>query len=85
MSVRKIAISVPMETLLLIDKIAVQIGENRSRFISTILNRVVKNIQDKEITQQINKAFSTQEIVDEQKKTSDAYLELIDDLEACKW
>jgi metal-responsive CopG/Arc/MetJ family transcriptional regulator len=85
MPVKKIAISIPIETLSIIDKIAAKVGNNRSRLITSILNHVAKNIRDKEITQQINKVFSDKKIQDEQRDTMEAYLELVDDLEATKW
>jgi metal-responsive CopG/Arc/MetJ family transcriptional regulator len=85
MAVKKIAISIPVETLSIIDKIAAKVGNNRSKLITSILNYVAKNIQDKEITQQINKVFSDKKIQDEQRDTMKAYLELVDDLEATKW
>lgn len=85
MHTRKTSITVPLKILLEIDKIAAQVKISGSGFITKVLDRVVKNIQEKGMANQINMVFSDQEVVDEQKKTSDAYLELIDNWDATKW
>jgi hypothetical protein len=73
MPVRKIAISVPEDVLLQVDRAAKSRGMTRSRFISQALRRIAGARRDAEITRRIDELFSDPEIAREQVDTARAF------------
>jgi metal-responsive CopG/Arc/MetJ family transcriptional regulator len=71
MPMKKIAISLPEPVLKTVDRLAARRGESRSRVIATILSRVARAKQDRDITAQIDALFADESIVAEQKRTAD--------------
>src|SRR4029079_10757407 len=74
MAVKKIAISLPPQTLKQIDQAARETGESRSGFITRICNLVATAKSDRDIRRKINKLFADPEIAREQVETSEAML-----------
>jgi hypothetical protein len=74
MAVKKVAISLPPETLKQIDHAAKETGESRSGFIARICMLAATAKSDREIRRKINKLFADPEIAREQVETSEAML-----------
>jgi len=74
MAAKKIAISLPPQTLKQIDQAAKETGESRSGFIARICVLAAAAKSDREIRRKINKLFADPEIAREQVETSEAIL-----------
>lgn len=74
MAAKKIAISLPAQTLKQIDQAARETGESRSGFIARICMLAATAKSDREIRRKINKLFADPEIALEQVETSEAML-----------
>lgn len=73
---KKIAISLPEPVLKTVDQLAVHRGESRSHVIATILSRVARAKQDRDIAMQIDALFTDGTIAAEQKRTADEFLQV---------
>jgi hypothetical protein len=71
MSVLKFAISVPVETMGQVDRAAKRLGMTRSRYISTVLERVAARERDANISRRVDKALAE---IDKQDLDSAAHL-----------
>lgn len=74
MAVKKLAISLPPQTLKQIDQAAKETGESRSGFIARICMLAATARTDREIRRRINKLFADPEVAREQVETSEAML-----------
>jgi hypothetical protein len=74
MAVRKIAISVPEDTLHDIDMLARRVGETRSGLITRILNEVSHSKSKADVTARINQVLEDPLLNEEQKTVSDEFL-----------
>ena len=70
MNTQKVAITVPIDLLKIIDDISKQKGMSRSRFISTILREKVVQEKEKRIKAAYNRVFSDELILKEQIETA---------------
>ena len=70
MNTQKVAITVPIDLLSIIDDISKQKGMSRSRFISTILREKVVQEKEKRIKAAYNRVFSDELILKEQIETA---------------
>ena len=70
MNTQKVAITVPIDLLTIIDKIRKQKGMSRSRYISTILREKVFQDREKRIKAAYNRVFSDELILKEQIETA---------------
>lgn len=70
MSVRKIAISVPEDVLLQIDRAAAARDTTRSGFISEVLRRVARARGEAEVSRRIREFFDDPEVALEQRKAA---------------
>jgi metal-responsive CopG/Arc/MetJ family transcriptional regulator len=73
---KRVAISLPEPVLKTVDRLAARRGESRSHLIATILSRVARAKQDREITAQIDTLFADETITVEQKRTADEFLRM---------
>jgi metal-responsive CopG/Arc/MetJ family transcriptional regulator len=76
MTVKKLAISLPVEVVREVDRAAAARGVTRSRFISEVLCRTARARRDAEITRRLDELFADHELADEQRDTSKQYLRL---------
>ncbi len=76
MPMRKVAISLPEPVLKTVDQLAARRGESRSRVIASILSRVTRAKRERDIAAQIDALFTDEAIVEEQKRTVDAFLRM---------
>lgn len=74
MAAKKIAISLPPQTLKQIDQAARETGESRSGFITRICVLAATARSDREIRRKINQLFADPKIAREQVETSEALL-----------
>lgn len=74
MAAKKIAISLPPQTLKQIDRAARETGESRSGFIARICMLAATAKSDREIRRKINQLFADPEIVREQVDASEGML-----------
>lgn len=74
MAAKKIAISLPPQTLKQIDRAARETGESRSGFIARICMLAAMAKSDREIRRKINELFADPEIAGEQVETFEAML-----------
>ena len=72
MPVRKIAISIPEDVLAQVDAAAAERGENRSRFITQMLQLLAQARTDREISRRVDAVFADLEVAREQVKTARA-------------
>lgn len=70
MAVRKIAISLPDEVLSRVDVLAKKAKTTRSGYITRILEQVSRASSQAEITDRINRVFSSIDVVEEQSETA---------------
>jgi metal-responsive CopG/Arc/MetJ family transcriptional regulator len=70
MNTQKVAITVPIDLLTIIDDISKQKGMSRSRFISTVLREKVVQEKEKQIKATYNRVFSDELILKEQIETA---------------
>lgn len=69
MNTQKVAITMPIDLLAVIDDISKQKGMSRSRYISTILREKVLKEKEKRIKNTYNRVFSDELILKEQIET----------------
>ena len=74
MAAKKIAISLPPETLEQVDAAANEAGESRSAFIARICMLATRARSEKEVRGKINALFADPEIREEQRRTSEDFL-----------
>ena len=84
MNTQKVAITVPIDLLSIIDDISKQKGMSRSRFISTILREKVVQEKEKRIKAEYNRVFSDELILKEQIETA-SWLEGTGSKEGQEW
>ena len=84
MNTQKVAITVPIDLLKIIDDISKQKGMSRSRFISTILREKVVQEKEKRIKTEYNRVFSDELILKEQIETA-SWLEGTGSKEGQEW
>ena len=84
MNTQKVAITVPIDLLSIIDDISKQKGMSRSRFISTILREKVVQEKEKRIKTEYNRVFSDELILKEQIETA-SWLEGTGSKEGQEW
>lgn len=78
MKVRKIAISLPSEVLLQVDRLAKKTGSTRSGLISQILREVSQAKSKSEITERINVLFADADLKGQQSEISALFLQAAD-------
>ena len=84
MNTQKVAITVPIDLLTIIDQISKQKGMSRSRYISTILREKVLLEKDKRIKATYNRVFDDELILKEQIETA-TWLEGTGSKEGQEW
>jgi metal-responsive CopG/Arc/MetJ family transcriptional regulator len=84
MNTQKVAITVPIDLLAIIDDISKEKGMSRSRFISTILREKVVQEKEKQIKAAYNRVFSDELILNEQIETA-SWLEGTGSKEGQEW
>jgi metal-responsive CopG/Arc/MetJ family transcriptional regulator len=84
MNTQKIAITIPMDLVLIIDEISKQQGISRSRFISEILREKVMKDRDRRIKEAYDRIFSDESICKEQLDTA-AGFEAFGNIEGQEW
>ncbi len=72
---KRTAITIPEHVLLQVDQAAKALGESRSRFISRVLEEVLKGRRDAEITARLNALFGDPVVADEQRRVAADLLE----------
>ncbi len=75
MTVRKIAISVPEEVLIEVDRLAKKSKTTRSSLITQVLKEVSHASNQAEIAERINHLFNDEEIIEEQRSTAQLFLQ----------
>ena len=70
MAVKKIAISVPNEVLIQVDRLAKKAKSTRSGYITQVLRQISHASTQAEVTHQINELFSDVALVEEQSETA---------------
>ena len=70
MNTKKVAITVPIDLLTIIDEISKQKGISRSRYISTALREKVLQDRERRIKAAYNRVFSDELILKEQIETA---------------
>lgn len=84
MNTQKIAITIPMDLVLIIDEISKQQGISRSRFISEILREKMMKDRDRRIKEAYDRIFSDESICKEQLDTA-AGFEAFGNIEGQEW
>jgi metal-responsive CopG/Arc/MetJ family transcriptional regulator len=84
MNTQKIAITIPMDLVLIIDEISKQQGISRSRFISEILREKMMKDRDQRIKEAYDRIFSDKSICKEQLDTA-AGFEAFGNIEGQEW
>lgn len=72
MPLRKIAITVPQELLLAVDRVAEASHESRNRFVTRVLEEAVRARRDSEITARLDALFAQPDLTEEQRQTAAA-------------
>jgi len=76
MATQKIAITIPPPFLKRLDEWAKKMGRSRSRFIVEEMDKRLRKLEDEEITQIYNQAFSDQETVDQDRQLTEEMLNI---------
>ena len=71
MAHRKTAIAVPEELLAAVDRAARERGESRSRFISRVLELVVRARRDAEVTRRLDALFADESLRGKQRRDAE--------------
>jgi metal-responsive CopG/Arc/MetJ family transcriptional regulator len=66
MNTQKVAITIPIDLVLLIDDISKQLGLSRSKYISNVLREKVLSEKEQQIRDSYNRVFSDDSIKKEQ-------------------
>jgi len=72
--VHKIAISVPRDVMVEVDRAARERGVARSRFISDVLRLVAQARNDAEVTRRLDAVFADARVQSEQRDDAERYL-----------
>ncbi len=67
MAKRKIAITIPPDTLERVDSWAERLNVSRSQFILDQVENSLRNLEDDEVTQHYNEAYATPEALEENR------------------
>ena len=70
MNTQKVAITIPIDLVLLIDDISKQLGLSRSKYISIVLQEKISNEKKQQIKDSYNRVFSDDTIKKEQLQTA---------------
>ena len=70
MNTQKVAITIPIDLLIMIDDISKQMGLSRSKYISSILREKVLSEKEQHIKKTFNRIFSDDSIKKEQLQTA---------------
>ena len=70
MNTQKVAITIPIELVTIIDSITKQKGISRSKFISNMLREKILDEKNKQIKDAYNRIFSDEKILKEQLETA---------------
>ena len=70
MNTQKVAITIPMNLVHIIDVISKQRGLSRSRFISIVLEERISEERDRSIKEAYDRIFSDESVCNEQLQTS---------------
>jgi metal-responsive CopG/Arc/MetJ family transcriptional regulator len=84
MNTQKVAITMPIELVTIIDDISKQKGMSRSKFISTVLRETVLIQKEKQLKDAYNRVFSEEAIRKEQLETA-SWFEGVGSKEGQKW
>lgn len=76
MATQKIAITIPPPFLKRLDEWAKKMGRSRSRFIVEEMDKRLRKLEDEEITQIYDEAFSDQETVDQDRQLTEEMLDI---------
>ena len=71
MHTQKVAVTIPKDIIVIIDKMSKQEGMSRSKFISRILREKVREKEEKKLTNAFNIVFSDESIRKEQLETTE--------------
>ena len=72
MALRKTAIAVPEELLAEVDEVARERRESRNRFVTHVLRQAVRARRDAEITRRLNELFADQQLVEDQRQSTES-------------
>ncbi|MGB5749460.1 MAG: hypothetical protein WBM69_20945 [Desulfobacterales bacterium] len=70
MNTQKVAITIPIDLVIMIDDISKQMGLSRSKYISSILREKVLSEKERQIKDSFNRIFSDDSIKKEQLQTA---------------
>lgn len=70
MNTQKVAITVPVDLVAMVDKISKQRGISRSKFISNVLREIIMDERKRQLKEAYNRVFSDDSIRKEQLETS---------------
>ena len=70
MNTQKVAITIPADLVIMVDKISKQLGFSRSKYISTVIREKVFSENDRQIKKAYNRVFSDDSIKKEQLQTA---------------
>jgi len=76
MATQKIAITIPPPFLKRLDEWAKKMGRSRSRFIVEEMDKRLRKLEDEDITQIYDEAFSDQETVDQDRQLTEEMLDI---------
>lgn len=71
MNTQKVAITIPQDIVVIIDKISKQEGVSRSKYISKVLSEKVREREEQKLVNAYNSVFSDESIREEQLETSE--------------
>jgi metal-responsive CopG/Arc/MetJ family transcriptional regulator len=71
MHTQKVAVTIPKDIIIIIDKMSKQEGMSRSKFISRILREKVREKEEKKLTNAFNIVFDDESIRKEQLETAE--------------
>jgi metal-responsive CopG/Arc/MetJ family transcriptional regulator len=69
MTTQKIAITIPIDLVIMIDDISKKLGMSRSKYISTVLREKLLSEKERQLKEAFNRVFSDDSIRKEQLKT----------------
>ncbi len=84
MNTQKVAITIPINLVHIIDVISKQRGLSRSRFISIVLEERISEERDRSIREAYDRIFSDESVCDEQLQTA-GWFEGSGNIEGQEW
>jgi metal-responsive CopG/Arc/MetJ family transcriptional regulator len=69
MTTQKVAITIPIDLVIMIDDISKKLGMSRSKYISTVLREKLLSEKERQLKEAFNRVFSDDSIRKEQLKT----------------